>query len=186
MKHGCHTHCKIIWINSHQRIKLHWTNSLNSRGNWFILLEVFILLSIMFCSSCLIWKTASQLHCYCFKSSISLINFLVPLRNPFYANIRRMPWKTAYLANEKSNDTSITYQHFGDILQLSFVVCFKSAIWISIIFRLKILNGELSISITVLPVLKSSYWFCFAAWIKLCYAPCWKWYVFTKLMGKSL
>lgn len=185
MKHVCHTHCKIIWINTHQGLKLHWTNSLQSRRNWFILLEVFILLSIIFCSSCLFWKTTSQLDCYCFKSSISLLSLLVSLRNPFYVNIKRKPWKTAYLANEKSDDTSITFQHFRDIPHFSFVVCFRSAIWISTIFRVKTLNGELNISITALPLLKSSYWFCFAACITLCYAPCWKSYVFTKLMGKS-
>lgn len=68
----------------------------------------------------------------------------VPLRYTFqscYLKIKRTRRRTAYLANEESDDTSITFQHFRGIPWFSFVVCFKSAIWISAIFRLKTLSG---------------------------------------------
>lgn len=74
----------------------------------------------------------------------------------FLHKIKRISRNTAYLANKKSDDTSITFQHFKNISWFSFSVCFKSTIWISTKFKLKLLNGEFSISIATIPVHPSS------------------------------
>lgn len=74
-----------------------------------------------------------------------------------YIKIKRISWNTAYLANKKSDDTSITFQHFKNISWFSFLVSFKPTIWISTQFRLKLLNEEFSISIAAILVHPSSY-----------------------------